>query len=150
MAELSQRMKDVVLADPSVQTLTANKTQGVDYWVDVLPYLFPIHGEDGGVVRLLFAGYVTVDGDFTTSTDPCYGRGTDDSVPSSDPCQKEPRTFSSEHMHFPSRAVRMQVDVLTGRVYDIDDALLGPNELDKIIERYRKAKATPSVQTPLR
>ena len=142
MAELEQRMKALALADPTVQTIIGTKLEGVGYWVDPLPYKFPVNGEDGGLLRILFKMPVSFSGDVLVSTDPCHAVESAQSIENSDPCQKVRREFSTANRTIASRAMFVQVDVLTGRVYNIQDAGMDVSEIDAIITRYMRATAT--------
>lgn len=152
MAELEQRIKALALADPTVKAIIGASVEGTDYWVETIAEKFPVNGEDGGLVRLLFAATVTFSGQVTVATDPCSGSEDAHSIENVDPCQKVRREFRTVDRHLQTRDVILLVDVLTNRVYDIQGEGVDPTTVAEMIMRHVRESQTltPAQTSPVR
>lgn len=146
--DLAQEMRDLVLADPNIRAMIGSRVEGTDYWVDTVPYRFPIFGEDGGTLWLLFKKQVSFSGEILLATDPCsefeYAYRTEDL----DSCQQETRDFTTTTRDFQTRAVWVWVDVLTDRVFNIDSGPTEDETVDDMIEAVRERQYSSPADTP--
>ena len=133
-------MRQLVLANPDIQRVIAGKSEGTDYWIVTVPYRFPIFGEDGGTVKLLFKTSVSFSGEILQATDPCRQFEYEYRYEDLDPCQKERREFSTGTANFQTRAIEAWVDVLTKRTFNIDSYSTDPAIVDSMIDAIRSGR----------
>jgi hypothetical protein len=130
---LTEEMRRTVLADPGLQEAIGDRVEGVDYWIDVVPYRFPIYGEDGGTVKLLFKSAASFSGEIYQATDPCSNLEMAYRTENLDPCQKEHREFKTTTRDFQTRAIEVWVDILSRRIYNINSLTADPVIVDNLI-----------------
>ena len=130
---LAEEIRRTALADPAIQEAIGDNVERVDYWIDIVPYRFPIYGEDGGTVKLLFKSTVSFSGEIHLATDPCPNLEMAYRTENLDPCQKERRKFKTTTRDFQTRAIEVWVDVLSRRTYNIDSLTADSNRVDALI-----------------
>jgi hypothetical protein len=148
LQDLVKEMRAVVFADPNIRAIVDGKVEGTDYWVDVVPYRFPIFHEDGGTLWLLFRNQVSFSGEILLASDPCHEFEYQYRYENLDPCQSEQRDFSTTTREFQTRAVWVWVDVLTDRVFNIASGPAEDATVDDMIDALRQREYSDPPDTP--
>ena len=139
--EQESEAKDILFRDETIKAITEGRQLGRDYWL----FFQQVLGEDQSTARrgpviaiamMYFDPSISYQGKAPVKSNPCESRAAEvDELPFDDPCYRQPVVYETKDVTWPSvNEVRVSVDLSDGRVVDLLDAWLPPDELQYEIE----------------